>query len=633
MSSSVETKTPEAKPRYKRKGPIRFEAIVPMGIVIALMVLYFVFFFDNHVRRGIEWAATQANGAEVNIGDLDADFKAGTLRIRKIQVTNRDLPTQNRVQVGEVRFGFLWDAALRLKFVVDDAAVEAIEVNTERSRPGRVLPPSTEGSIASKVIAELKEQISQTALGDVAALLEGFDPTKNLKDVGKNLKSAKRLAELKAELSQKEEQWSKNLASIPGEKDFQQLQSRLSAIQIGGGQNPAQIKAKVDEIQSLIREGESKVQSVEKMSGELTSDVSSFQAKVAQVDDLAVQDRKDLESMLKLPSIDPSSMAKSLFGDLVLDRFGRVERYVATARKYMPAKTAEKDPVVTRPRGEGKVYEFGRPNSYPRFWVRKASISSTGVHSVLGGDVRGVLRNASSNQPLTGLPMTIDLSGNFPKQQILGLSFQATVDHTTDAPKESFKARLESYPVQKLLLSNSPGMTLGFERALGSVGLEGGFGNGGIDLSIDHAFKQIEYAVAAESKLLHSLVRDTVREIPSVQMKARIRGSWDDLQLSIQSNLAQALAQGLQRQLQAKLAAARKQIDELIQGNISKAKGEVQGRVNQARTRVVAQVDAKKKQAAAFKSQAEAKLNEAKRQAVGEPQKKLDQIKKKFPGF
>src|SRR3989338_5308201 len=98
-----------AKP-VKKKGPIRFEAIIPLSIVAALIWAYFFFFFDSHARRALEYVATQANGAEVNIGSLKTSFLDASLEVRGIQVTNAEAPEKNTVELGSMRWEMLWDA-------------------------------------------------------------------------------------------------------------------------------------------------------------------------------------------------------------------------------------------------------------------------------------------------------------------------------------------------------------------------------------------------------------------------------------------------------------------------------------------------------------------------------------------
>lgn len=45
--------TTETK-KKKSKGPIRLEVILPVGILCGLTYAYFTFYFDKHLKDGIE---------------------------------------------------------------------------------------------------------------------------------------------------------------------------------------------------------------------------------------------------------------------------------------------------------------------------------------------------------------------------------------------------------------------------------------------------------------------------------------------------------------------------------------------------------------------------------------------------
>ena len=119
---NTDNNTPaDTKELEKSKGPIRFEAIVPIAIVCAATYFYFALLFDLHLRKGIEWTASYVHGAEVNVAKLHTSFLRGTFRMTGLQVTDKEEPTRNLIVIGDIRFGFLWDALLRAKFVVEDA--------------------------------------------------------------------------------------------------------------------------------------------------------------------------------------------------------------------------------------------------------------------------------------------------------------------------------------------------------------------------------------------------------------------------------------------------------------------------------------------------------------------------------
>jgi hypothetical protein len=65
MTTENTTTTTSEPKKVKAKGPIRFEAIIPVAILSGVTFGYFSLYFDLHMKKGIEYVATMANGAEV----------------------------------------------------------------------------------------------------------------------------------------------------------------------------------------------------------------------------------------------------------------------------------------------------------------------------------------------------------------------------------------------------------------------------------------------------------------------------------------------------------------------------------------------------------------------------------------
>src|SRR5690606_6742332 len=120
----------------------------------------FFFFFDTHVRKLSEYMLTQVHGAEVNIGDFNTSFLNASLKIEKIQITDKNRPERDLFRVGEIRFKALWDGLLRAKVVIDEASITNIQALVPRDRPGRVLPPPPPGEpgVLAQVEREIVEQ-------------------------------------------------------------------------------------------------------------------------------------------------------------------------------------------------------------------------------------------------------------------------------------------------------------------------------------------------------------------------------------------------------------------------------------------------------------------------------------------
>ena len=185
--TNMTNSTDKKEKKVKKKGPIRFEAIIPISIILVLTGLYFHFFFDSHLKAGLEWTGTQIHGAEVNIKSIKTSFFRAHFRLDGLQVTDKEQPEQNLVELESIRFGMLWDALLRAKVVINEAALENIQIYTKRDSPGEVLPKPTEEEAKNSIVAKSQKAIldqakadyDQNILGDVANLLGGGGSSKD----------------------------------------------------------------------------------------------------------------------------------------------------------------------------------------------------------------------------------------------------------------------------------------------------------------------------------------------------------------------------------------------------------------------------------------------------------------------
>ncbi len=622
------TPAKKEKPRYKRQGPIRVEAIAPFCIFSALVYFYFLLFFDGHLRRGMEYGATIGNGAEVNIASVHTSFWKATFQLNDMQFTDPARPERNRLQVGAIGFALHWDALLRAKFVIDLASITGIEVQTPRTSPGRVLPPEDE---KNGLMSVMKEKLASTPIGDVAKLLQGFDPSKEIKDLG-NLKSLARINELKAQLPKKEQEWTQALNSLPSDKDLDATKQKIAGLKIGG--NPMEIQGQIKTLDEVVKGTQAQVDGVKKKGDTLVGDVGHFSSSVGQVDDLMKKDREEVESRLKLPKIDSKSLAKQMFGELLGSKMGQFEQYISMAKKYMPAKKdKKKGQVAARPsRGRGKNYEFGHVHGYPLFWMKRAVITSRAENTALGGNINGEILDVCSNAAMIGRPAVLRVHGDFPKRDIHGFVLQGLVDSAKEDLEVSMNASVTQFPVEGMPLSNSDQLKFGMTKAVGLATIDGGMKGDAIHFGMNSAFKNVVYEIVTPSKLLETVLKTSTASLPAVTMGAKVTGTFKDPVISIESNLAQALESGLSKQLQAQLAEARKKIDGMINEQVGKQKAELTHQMDQAKAKVTGQVDAAKKKAEAIQGEAQAKLNQAKNQLAGSAkQQGLDAVKKKLP--
>lgn len=624
-----QAQTPVAKPEKKKKakGPIRFEAIVPFGIIVALIAFYFIVFFDSHLKSAIEFGATYANGAEVNVGSVKTSFIKGDFAIYDFQVTNVENPKLNTVEIGQMHFQFLWDALLRMKFVVQDASITNLQVGTTRKYPGRVTKKP------DPVVEEKKDEAKGDALAGATKLLEGSVDLSGLKSIG-NLKSTAKLNQLQADLTAKEKEWNASLAALPTGDDINGLRSRIQNAKVGGTNNPAEIQQQIQNIDGLIKDANDKVSKVKVAGDTLKNGVNHFQNSVNEINDIVKQDIRDIEGKLKLPSLDTESLSKQFFGEQFMSRVGQAKRYMVLARKYMPAKKPEddklKDQIEPPKRSEGKTFQFPVTTGYPLFWLKRAALSSQAKDSPFGGDVKGEILDVCSKPSQIGKPTKINISGNFPAQGISGVDAKIVLDHTGDVAKQTLKASVATFPVDQKMLSDSESLKFGFAKAAGSTTLDASAVGDELAFASKTKFQQIDYLVAAQNKELDSIIKGAVSDVKLVTVDADAKGTLTDMRWNIVSNIASELQKGFEKQFKAKIEEAKVQIQRAIDDKIGAQKKQLESQYAAIQNKVNSQVAEKQKEADKVKGMADQKMNEAKSQASNQGQQAVDDLKKKL---
>jgi uncharacterized protein (TIGR03545 family) len=575
------TSTDKVQKPKKAKGPIRWEAVIPATVLTVLVGVYFSLFFDGHLRRVLEYVGTQVQGAEVNIGRLSTSFLGASLAIDDVQVTDKEKPQRNLVEVGEIRFKMLWGGLLRAKVVVEEASILNIQALTPRKSPGYVVPPPPPGKgesvvekVQDQVLSQTRKKFNENFLGDVAAVVGGADPKEQLKSLQGELKSDARIKELEQELKTKKEKWDQRVKELPQSAELKQYETRVKALKFDV-KNPAELAKNLKEADKIIKEVDSKVKLVEQTSKDVNGEVNAYTQSFKDLEKMVQEDIKDLQKRLKLPNLDAKEFSQQLFMNMVEGKLVSLQKYIAVARKYMPPKktAAEKraeaeEAIVPPKRGDGKNFTFPITTGYPLFWLKHAAISSELGTSELSGNMKGEILDLTTDQSFIRKPTLIRLAGDFPKQQISGVDAEITLDHRGDLAKDALRMVVGRFPSGQQVLSSSPEASLAIADSAGSSTMIASLIGNEITLDLKSQFTDIKYDLEAKNKIVKEILDGILKGIPVVNLNANVRGSFEDFDLHINSNLGEELAKGFQAQLQAKVAEAQAQLKKMIDQRI-----------------------------------------------------------------
>ncbi len=569
----------------KNKGPVRPGAIIPLTLIMILIVLYFKFLFDFHLKSGLESAATRIYGAEVNVARVKTGFSVPSLSIHGIQVTDKKTPDHNLLEIKQIRLQLLWDALLRGKLVIPEASILQIKTGSKREQPGRILPPnkrktkSPVTTAAEKTMKQLKEKNQSNLLSDIFSIAGGKHYKDQLKKLEDDFKTHEKIKTLEENLKLKKKEWEKHINRLSDESEIKQLVKNMESIKIDFN-NPETIGESLKKIESLYGEIQTKHKTIENIKKTFRTDIEQYRSQYKELENLIQQDIDEVLKKLNIPSLDLNEINKMLLGNLVVSQLRSVMEYKDLVRKYMPNKISKKSEPTPTKRARGVDYFFPKKKSYPLFWLKKAQVSSQSKNQE-SGNLSGVLKNLTNNPGLLGLPTTFDLKGGFQKDGIKGVSFHVNIDHTTPVEKESGFIFVESFPVKKNLLVQSRDVVLGYGKAMGQSRIEFELKNQQLSLQSRSSFKNVNYFVKAKNKNLKRILDEILKELNSFDFNIQIKGSWEHFSLGINSNLAHKLLKATTSQVSNELTDIRKNVEKQIKNLMNKEKHELEKQVNQ----------------------------------------------------
>ncbi len=667
-SKIIDDKGPDAKNTKKgppkKKGPLRTEAVVPFIIVAGLTWAYFFFFFDTHLRKAIEYLGYNLIGAQVDVGSLRTSFADASFRIRDIQITNSQKPTHNMLEVGDIRFGVLWDGLLRAKIIINEMAVEQIAIDTKRSSPGKVKPPEPEGDSSGssapsaaeeakgKALQAVQEGNENNVLANLVSMISGSSAQAEVGKIEGQLESKQRLQTFEKALKDKTKVWEEKFKSLPKPKEVQEISERISKVKTKDFKSPEELKKSLGEIDKILKEADAKFKDVQKTGSQLQSELTAVENEYKELQSLIQKDIKELENKFKIPSLDAKSISMSIFRKYAAPYQAQAKHYTTLYKKYAPPNLVNKDAkedssIKPHKREKGLVYEFPRSNSYPLFWIKRILVSSKPNKDLGTGALEGRIDDITSNQKLINQPTVAKFKGDFPGLEIYGIDLKLVADFRPTESLLELNTNVKSFKLNRTNLIESNELNLGFDQANGSSNSKisiSGFRT--IKGQVQNTFDNIKYSVESKNSESQKALSVIFNGLPPVTMDASLTGTIPSIDLNLDSNIGPEIEKSFRNLLNARISEAQAQIKAFIDKEIGATKASIEKTIEQQKKIIDGEVKKLTDQINAEKSKGEAKVNQTKKDAENQAKKgveselkkalgndgskKLDDLKKKF---
>lgn len=422
-----------AKQIKKQKGRVNFVPLIVTIAFIAAIPICFSMFKNVIIKKAITVACENIFEAKTDIEKVDFKFLDSSLKIKKIEIANKNDYMKNLVDIGSITIDFDLGQLLRKRFVADELSVLDVNTGTERTTSGE-LPPAKEKKI-KKQKAKAEKQASESKLGkalsdkkavaanslekNITGLFNQFNPETLMQNYAAQLQTPAISKQVQEQIPQIVAKWQAKPAEV--QKTVDELQKSVneimsfdySAVQ----NNPLKIKEFIESLDATYK-------NIEKVKNDANGVLNSFNADIAEADGLrkTVQNavthdmnfaNSEINKIKSLNVSDGTKLISGMFENVACDVLGKYYPYAQKGVSdllELKSKQASK-PKTEKVKKEKKKYSvkrapgrdiFYRQDKVPALWIKKMAGS--------GPNFFAQATDIASNQDIINKPAKIDFN-------------------------------------------------------------------------------------------------------------------------------------------------------------------------------------------------------------------------------
>lgn len=564
---------------------IRWWGLGAFFVVVAVIALLWMVFVDGWVRRLIEAAGTQVVGAHVDLEEADLSLFPVGLTLTRLQVTNPHAPMTNAVEAARLAMGLDGLYLLQRKVIVEEMFMEGVRLNTPRTRSGAIKPVDErlpdEKSLLGVSLPSLE-------IPDVKTILQQED-----------LETMRLIEELKADLKQEKVLWETRLQDLPGKAQFANYQERVKRLKAAAKDGLEGMLGGVGEVQALKEEIERDVQVLKAARKDYEEKLTRLNRRLEQLQTAPQRDLQRLKAKYSLSPQGLANMSQTLLGAQIgawvqqgVTWYERIEPFLEGAQAIRKRQTG---PEVDRPvRGKGVDVHFPEAHPLPEFLIRLAKVSV----QLDAGNVKGTVRNITSDQPTLRKPMTFDFSGDELKG-VQSIALEGTLNHIVPSEsKDHLTGQVTDYELSKVVLSKDDQWPVVLTQGRGDVTVHIKLNENILATrgAADVRDLRLTAGREGETNLLARTLSSAVEDISQLSLEVDVEGTLDRYEVELASNLDRIVQKAagkivgelaarfggdLQSAISAKIAEPKKQLQDLLAEFRTAIGGDLGDRVGQ----------------------------------------------------
>ena len=532
-------KLPEKK---RRKGLI---------ILIILLLSVFIFWFfilDMVVKSYIEKAGTEAVGARVELASADVSLFPAGIDLINLQITNKDNPMENSVEVGHINALMEVFPLLKRKVIVNNVLFDRVEFNTARKYSGAINgQKSSDINSEDKKSEWLDEFCSQSEMN----LFEMPDIESILKNEFKSLKSVKLAEDIKKNISQTEEKFKKKLENLIGEEKIDEYRARIKKIQENESSNLA-ILGSVLEFREIYKEIEDDLDDVKDVQKEFKQELNKFKKDLNRLSKEQARDIERLKKKYLFLKGDKLELSRFLFGPSMCALSQKYSKWFALAEPYFDS--SKKQENKSKPEKSETVKS--KKDVYLLIQNLKADLI------LKKGVITGKAANITNMPTVSGLATTFDFSGGG-FAGLNSLDLKGVMNFVNPAhPKHEASLNVSGLLLEDFLFSDRPDFFVGLAKSVTDITSSLKLDDNKLKVLAKAQFNEV--VMQAESLKGSSLQKALVKTLSTIDkfnLALDMNGVGEKYNIAIKSDLDNFFQNTIEKMAQSKMGKFEKRLE------------------------------------------------------------------------
>ena len=534
---------------------IRWQGMVAFVLLSALVAALLYFFAESLVKTAIVSSAESAFGAEVNVAEVKLAYSPLQLSVLGLQVTDKEIPTQNLFSFKRATAGVdVWQYLFG-KIIIEELEVSQLAFSSVRSQAGKVyvsdeVSDKAEESLSDQAKSMLPEVDMQ--LPDIKALLDNS-----------NLLTVKASNQLKGSYKVEQAKLKALKTQLPSKaklKSYQDKVEALGKIKVSSLADIEKIKTAFDKIkvefkadQALIKQAKQQVLDSKKLLAQQINEVKGAPTK----------DWQQIEKTYQLDSIDTEDFAHIIFGEQARDYVQKAQWAYEKVAPLMANMKSDDTVSEVKSHAKGRFIFFKEETPLPAILVKRALFSiqfEQGEVIVTGSEL-------THQHWIRGKDSIINISSIDNGEFKLSSNFKLTQSGDFSTNGEWL---VNDRTLSNTKLTQSTALTLSLSAGqldgIGSFNLV----NGDVEATNQFSLKQASYQGEAKSKIT-TLLLDTIKSLDSLTVDVGVNGEFSKPSFTIASSLNDALTGAFKQQVSGKLDDFKKKINKGLNEKLANA--------------------------------------------------------------